>query len=284
MPPRRAANVFDVVWRGTGARRYGGIDARWQHQIAYSTVEAHHFRTVLNKVPRTPERTQLAQAGWPGVFSRAMPKKLPPAPSNELDAWFEWLSERCTLHIDKHWQSMPTVMCCHSSGGGLDLQTAQTVFTCLLFALAFLPGSAKRLRGGRVTVLHAAVIAWVLVIDPCVCALRTYARYGTGLRQPWQGGLRQLVVLASIHVSTDIRLPKAVYFAILGLRCTAPLFTRILEDVIQFRVLLASPAWDAVHGVLVFSCMAHYVKVQRWRVQHVPTRMKAEQEYKEKTL
>jgi hypothetical protein len=31
-----------------------------------------------------------------------MPKKLPPAPSNELDAWYEWVSERCTLHIDSH--------------------------------------------------------------------------------------------------------------------------------------------------------------------------------------
>lgn len=102
MPPRRAANVLDVVWRGTGSTRYGGTDARWQRQIAYDASEKHHFRTVLNKPPRTPQRTQLAQAGWPGVFPRAMPKKLPSAPSNELDAWYEWVSERCTLHIDNH--------------------------------------------------------------------------------------------------------------------------------------------------------------------------------------
>ena len=102
MPPRRAANVLDVVWRGTGPARYGGTDARWQHQIAYSAAEAHHFRTVLNKLPRTPQRTQLALAGWPGVFTRTMPKKLAPAPANELHAWYEWLSERCTLHIDTH--------------------------------------------------------------------------------------------------------------------------------------------------------------------------------------
>jgi hypothetical protein len=102
MPPRRAANVLEVVWSGTGATRYGGTDARWQRQVAYDAVEKHHFRTVINKLPRAPQRTQLAQAGWPGVFTRAMPKKLPPAPSSELDAWYEWVSERCTLHIDNH--------------------------------------------------------------------------------------------------------------------------------------------------------------------------------------
>ena len=35
-------------------------------------------RSVLNKLPRKPGRTQLAQAGWPGVFTRAMPQKLAP--------------------------------------------------------------------------------------------------------------------------------------------------------------------------------------------------------------
>jgi hypothetical protein len=75
MPPRRVANVLEVVWRGTGSTRYGGTDARWQRQIAYDAAEKHHFRTVLNKLPRKPERTQLGQAGWPGVFARALPKK-----------------------------------------------------------------------------------------------------------------------------------------------------------------------------------------------------------------
>ena len=187
----------------------------------------------------------------------------------------------------EHWQSMPTVMCCHSSVGGLDRQTAQTVFAGLLYVLAFLPSSALRLRAGRVTFLHCAVITWVLVINPCICALRTYARYGTGLRQPWQGGLRQLAVLASIHMSTDMRPPKAAYFAILVLRGAAPLITRMLEDVIQLRVLSAVPAWDALHLVLVFACMAHYVKVQQRRhVMRVGFRTKAEQplpqDYKEK--
>ena len=42
-------------------------------------------RTVLNKLPRKPERTQLSRAGWPGVFTRALPKTPTPAPSNELD-------------------------------------------------------------------------------------------------------------------------------------------------------------------------------------------------------
>jgi len=181
----------------------------------------------------------------------------------------------------EHWQSMPTVMCCRSVDGVLDVQSAQAVLTGLIFMFAFLPGSAARLRGGRISLLHSLVVAWVLIIDPCVCALRTYARYGAGLRQPWQGGLRQLVVLASIHVSTDTRLPKAAYFTILAIRCIAPLITRMLEDVIQLRVLIASLAWDGMHAALVFACMVHYVKVQSVRVLRAAAR---EHGFKEKAL
>jgi hypothetical protein len=172
-------------------------------------------------------------------------------------------------------------MCCRSVDGVLDVQSAQAVLTGLIFMFAFLPGSAARLRGGRISLLHSLVVAWVLIIDPCVCALRTYARYGAGLRQPWQGGLRQLVVLASIHVSTDTRLPKAAYFTILAIRCIAPLITRMLEDVIQLRVLIASLAWDGMHAALVFACMVHYVKVQSVRVLRAAAR---EHGFKEKAL
>ncbi len=41
MPSRRAANVLEVVWSGTGATRYGSTDARWQRRVAYDAAEKH---------------------------------------------------------------------------------------------------------------------------------------------------------------------------------------------------------------------------------------------------
>ena len=184
----------------------------------------------------------------------------------------------------EHWQSIPTAMCCRSVDGGFDTRSKQAVFTLLLFLFTFLPGSATRLRGSRILIFHSLTVAWVLVVDPCVCALRTYARYGAGLRQPWQGGLRALFVLASIHISTEMRLPKVIYFTILVLRGLAPLITRMLEDIIQLRILVDSIAWDIVHAALACACLAHYVKVQQYRELHVTVLVKAEQTHKKFTV
>ena len=177
----------------------------------------------------------------------------------------------------EHWQSMPTAMCCRSVDGGFDTRSKQAVFTGLLFLFTFLPGSAARLRGSRILIFHSLIVAWVLVLDPCVCALRTYARYGAGLRQPWQGGMRALFVLGSIHISTEMRLPKTVYFAILVIRCLAPLITRMLEDIIQLRILVDSIAWDVLHVALTYACLAQYVQVQRCRELQDSVLVKAEQ-------
>ena len=87
--------VFERLWRDAGPRRFGG-DTFWNHTLAYSDSEAAAFAAL--PAPNSLLATQVAQAGWPKLFTRKLARRLPPAPA--ADAWFEWLSERCHLIID----------------------------------------------------------------------------------------------------------------------------------------------------------------------------------------
>jgi hypothetical protein len=93
MPP---APVLDRVWRDTGPRRFGG-ERWWNSTMTYSDAEAHAFDSM--KAPRTLKDSQVAQAGWKGVFDRTLPKRLPPAAA-PADPLYEWLSERCHLLLE----------------------------------------------------------------------------------------------------------------------------------------------------------------------------------------
>ena len=104
MPPRQA--IVAPVWTEEGTRRFGGsAEAFWQRTLAYSPAEVAAFLSKqLQRAPTSPSQTQLAAAGWPGgAFKRTLPRKLPtpeePTPADTA-AWFEWLSERCTLVFD----------------------------------------------------------------------------------------------------------------------------------------------------------------------------------------
>jgi hypothetical protein len=168
------------------------------------------------------------------------------------------------------WRRMPTAMCClQRSNGGVDAHTVAAAATAAAAAAAaFLPGAAARLRGRRAAAAHVALVAWVLVLDPCACALRTYARYGAGLRQPWQAGVRTLCVLATVHVSTEQRLPARAYGVLLGARAAALALTLALEGAPvlgQLRLLTACAAWDAAHAAALLACAAHTHTVQRRR-------------------
>ena len=66
--------------------------------MAYSAAEASAFDSM--KAPRTLKDTQVAQAGWKGVFDRTLPKRLPPTAA-PADGWYDWLSERCHLILEK---------------------------------------------------------------------------------------------------------------------------------------------------------------------------------------
>ena len=90
------ATVFDRVWRDAGQRRFGG-ERWWNSTLAYSAAEAHAFESM--KAPRNLKDSQVAQAGWKGVFDRTLPKRLPPAAA-PADGWYDWLSERCHLILE----------------------------------------------------------------------------------------------------------------------------------------------------------------------------------------
>ena len=92
MPP---AAVLQRIWHDVGPRRFGG-ETFWNTTKAYSAAEARAFEAL--PAPRNLHGTQAAQAGWPRVFERKLPRRLPPAVVG--DAWFEWLSERCHLIVD----------------------------------------------------------------------------------------------------------------------------------------------------------------------------------------
>ena len=101
MPPRQA--LVAPVWTGEGARRFGGsAENFWQRTLEYTSEEVAAFLgKQLQRAPANPLQTQLAAAGWPGgAFKRTLARKLPapdePTPADTA-AWFEWLSERCTL-------------------------------------------------------------------------------------------------------------------------------------------------------------------------------------------
>ena len=94
--------VVPVVWTSEGAGRYGGSTANfWNRTLQYDAAEVAVFSTpAFQHAPKTPKDTQLAAAGWPGnIFKRTLPRKLPTPPKQApaSAAWFEWLSERCTL-------------------------------------------------------------------------------------------------------------------------------------------------------------------------------------------
>jgi hypothetical protein len=94
--------IVPVVWTSEGAGRYGGSTANfWNRTLQYDAAEVAEFSSpAFQRAPKSPQDAQLAAAGWPGnVFKRTLQRKLPAPPKQApaSAAWFEWLSERCTL-------------------------------------------------------------------------------------------------------------------------------------------------------------------------------------------
>jgi hypothetical protein len=170
MPPRQA--LVAPVWTGEGTRRFGGsAESFWQRTLAYSSEEVAAFLgKQLQRAPANPSQTQLAAAGWPGgAFKRTLARK-PPAPDEptpaDTAAWFEWLSERCTLvfddflydgkvmHIElRRGQVFFYVIISYRKSPVLDLATARpallngVIVSTALMKLAKIIGKGKPARG-----------------------------------------------------------------------------------------------------------------------------------------
>ena len=123
MPPRVA--VLQKLWVANGARRYGGgVDSFWNHTMSYDADEVALFLANLRRIPKRPEQTQLAVAGWPRLFMRQLPAQLPQAIPSPRSVWFEWLSERCSLFIDSYRYDAKIAH--------VDFQNSQPHFTALI--------------------------------------------------------------------------------------------------------------------------------------------------------
>jgi hypothetical protein len=110
------------------------------------------------------------------------------------------------------------------------------------------------------------LLTYVWLLDPIVCGVRTNLRYGDAgpLRQPWQGGLRQLISVMALHAASGSRVPPAPYSALLLVRGILPLLVRaaeagpaVLAPVAHLRLLPEGLAWDVAHMAVTAMCVAH---------------------------
>ena len=180
------------------------------------------------------------------------------------------------------WLRVPTSMCC--TGHRDVLFIVRCSVTLYAFAVAIVAAAQARSVGAtrarlfpvRLKPSHLAsaqllLLTYVWILDPIVCGVRTNLRYaGAGhLRQPWQGGLRQLLTVLLLHAASGRRMPTAPYSALLLVRGILPLLVRaaetgpaVLAPLVQLRLLPDRVAWDVAHMAGAAICVAHTASVQ----------------------
>jgi len=212
---------------------------------------------------------------------RALRRQEPPLPASVIRAAMpcpEW----------RLWQRMPTALCCSGARGPVVVAREAVLAAVLL--VAFAPGQlARRLRARHCAALHVAAIAYLIIVEPALCALTTHALFGTAIRQPWQGGVKQLVFTLAAHLASEQRLPPRAHFALMALRGALPLAVRAaqaqglqapppLRLLAALRALPQHAGWDALHAMLAAACVAHCAAVRRTRARRraTPKRLKAD--------
>ena len=176
------------------------------------------------------------------------------------------------------WLRMPTSMCGTGHRGGVFI--VRCVVTLYALAVALVAAAQGRSDANRARLFPCRVkpshlastqlilLAFVWVLDPIICSVRTNLRYaGAGhLRQPWQGGLRQLIPVLTLHAASATRLPPAPYSALLLARGILPLLVRaaetgpaVLAPLVSMRLLSDRFAWDVAHLAVTAMCVAHTV-------------------------
>ena len=171
------------------------------------------------------------------------------------------------------WLRMPTSMC--GTGHRGMLFVVRCAVTLHAFVVAFVvaaqgwSGAALfpcRLKPSHLAFSHLILLAYAWILDPIVCGMRTNLRYAVAipLRQPWQGGLRQLITVLALHAASGTHVPPAPYSALLLVRGILPLLVRaaesgpaVLVPLAHLRLLPESLAWDVAHMALTAVCVAH---------------------------
>ena len=175
------------------------------------------------------------------------------------------------------WQRIPTCMCGHmSSHIQIWLLRAFMTATAIRVALvALAAGEARRCRlGTTVSLVHCALLANVLILDPAWQAVSTYRRFGgVGvLRRPWRGGTVLLVTTVLSHLFSATRPPPRTYAAIMVCRGVVPLLARgalagpaVLQWLAWIKLVDASPWFDRLNILVALAAAAHTAAAHRAR-------------------
>ena len=173
------------------------------------------------------------------------------------------------------WLRMPTAMCCSGLDGPV-LGLRELIFV-LFGSVAFMPGpKAQRLRTLYALHVHTLLVFYNIVVDPAMCALFTHTLYGSGIRQPWQGGVKQILHTFLAHVSSAQQLPWRVHIVLFVFRGLLPLLVRAAQLqgaqasgtvrlVGMLRALPAQVGWDWLHLAVCFACVLHFYVVRSRR-------------------
>ena len=176
------------------------------------------------------------------------------------------------------WLRMPTAMCCSGLDGPvLGLRELTLLLTVWV---AFMPGAhERRLRATYALHVHTLLTSYSIIIEPAMCALSTHSLYGAGIRQPWQGGVKQILHTFLAHVSSAQQLPGQAHIVLFAFRGVLPLLVRAAQLrgphataavrlLGTLRALPAHAGWDWLHLFVCFACVLHFC-VERSRRRRI---------------
>ena len=169
------------------------------------------------------------------------------------------------------WLRMPTSMCCTGHHGVFFIVRCAVTLCAFAVTLAVAVqgrngATRARLKPSHLASAHLMLLAYFWILDPVVCGWRTNLRYAgiSRLRQPWQGGLRQLLSVLSMHAASGTHVPPTPYSALLLLRGVLPLLVRaaetgpaVFEPLARLRLLPDNLGWDLLHVTATVLCVAH---------------------------
>jgi hypothetical protein len=127
--------------------------------------------------------------------------------------------------------------------------------------------------------MHTLLVSYSTIVEPAICALTTHALYGSGIRQPWQGGVKQIMHTFLTHVSSAQQLPRRAHIVLFVFRGVLPLLVRAAQMrgphataavrlLGALRPLPVHVGWDWLHLLVCFACVLHFC-IERSRRRHI---------------